>query len=397
MSAEAKKLNLAELSDEEISNLDPDTLEGTGEEKLESDDRSEEVQSAGDTEVEDTAADESGGAASEDDSPTETVEAADSASAEEETENATEAQTAEDTEQTSEADQASDAGSEESAEPEAASDEVDYKAEFSKVMAPFRAAKREITINNIDDARRLMQMGVDYTRKMEQMKPYRRILKTLQQADLVNEHEINFLIDLHRKDPEAIKKFLKDSEIDPMDLNLEGDNDYTPTDHMVSESILQLDDIIDEIRDTPNFERAIDVVTKQWDRASRELLLGNPVVLRYISQHMDAGLYDQIANKVATERTFGRLQGMSDLDAYKKVGDAMHENGEFIEPNAPAPEPAGNTPQGGGHPSGSDPAEIKRRKRAASPTKGTAGTGKSIPDFSKMTDEQIEQFDVNTL
>jgi hypothetical protein len=87
---------------------------------------------------------------------------------------------------------------------------------------------------------------------------------------------------------------------------------------------------------------------------------------------------------------------MSDLEAYKAVGDAMLENGEIIEPNSSASSASGNTTQGGSHPNGSD-ASIKARKRAASPTKGSASAGKKMPDFSKMSDEQIEKFDINSL
>ena len=398
MSARAEDLNLAEMSDDEINNLDPSTLEGSGDtENLSSADEQKESQSATDAEGEDNTSEDTDGAGSEGDSSAEAIGGADSNSAKETGETDTAARTEEKGEQTSADDQSKDTGSTDTKATDEATSKLDYKAEYSKLLAPFKAAKREIKIDTPEDARRLMQMGVDYARKMEQMKPYRRVLKTLEKAELIDVDKINFLIDLDRKDPAAIRKFLKESEIDPVDLNLEDNNDYKPTDHIVSDNEIFLDDILDEIRGTPSFDKTIHVVTKEWDSASQKLLIGNPGVLQHINGHIETGIYDLIANKVATERALGRLPGLSDLEAYKKIGDAMYDNGEFKNlPNSGTSSPSGDTSQGGSRPNGSDP-DLKARKRAASPTKGTAGTGKKVPNFAEMSDEQIEQFDINSL
>ena len=397
MNARAEDINLAEMSDEEINNLDPETLGPDTEENPPSADGQGEDQSATSSEAGDNATGETDGAESVGDSAAEETGGADTTSADQFAEADTETQITDEGEQASEENQTLDTGSAEDETTDESTGDLDYKAEYSKLLAPFKAAKREIKIDTPEDARRLMQMGVDYARKMEQMKPYRRVLKTLEKEGLVDVDKINFLIDLNKKDPAAIRKFLKDGEIDPIDLDLEDGEDYEPTDHIVGDREIALDDILDEIRGTPSFDKTIKLVTKEWDSASQTLLVDNPAVIRHLNGHMETGIYDQIANKVATERALGRLNGLSDLEAYKQVGDAMHDNGEFIDsPNSTATSPSGNTNQGGSHPNGSDPA-LKARKRAASPTKGSASTGKQAPDFSKMTDKQIEEFDVNSL
>lgn len=396
MNAAVEKLNLAEMSDEEINNLEPSMLEGNEENPPPGSGQGED-QSAISSEEEDNASDETDGADSEDESSDEETEGADDTSAEETEETGTETQTDEEEEQTSAEDQTADSSSESEAVTDDSTGDTDFKAEYSKLMAPFKAAKRTITPENPEDARRLMQMGVDYARKMEEMKPYRRVLKTLEKADLIDVDTVNFLIDLHKKDPAAIKKFLKDSEIDPIDLDLEDDSNYKPTDHMVGDKELAMDDVLDEIRGTPSFSKTVEVVTKQWDSASQKLLMDNPEVLRHINAHIEEGIYEQILDRVTTERTFGRLNGLSDLEAYKAVGDAMLEKGEFGSPTSGETSAAGDTSQGdSGHPNGSE-ASVNARKRAASPTKGSASTGKKKVDFSKMSDEQIEKFDISTL
>ena len=392
-------INLAEMSDDEINNLDPETLVA-GEETPTEGDASGENQSATDTTEDDNNADATGGAESVDASSDPGDGGADSNSAEESTDSGTDDQTFDQQPQASSSDQdenqaeAAPEGSEDS------SGELDYKAEFSKLMAPFKAAKREIKVDNIDDARRLMQMGVDYSRKMEAMKPYQRVLKTLEKNDLLDIAKVNFLIDLDKKDPAAIRKFLKDSEIDPMDLSLEDDTDYKPTDHMIGDSEMELNDVLDDIRGTDTFERTVTTITDEWDTASRQVLMDNPRIIGIINDHMQAGIFDQIAEKVEQERVFGRLQGLSDLEAYKEVGDAIQAKGGFT------PHPRGESPpmDGNGQDfsqdsgSGSAAAEkLRNRKRAASPTKGNASAGKPKVNIMEMSDAEIEKIDVNSL
>ena len=299
------------------------------------------------------------------------------------------------------ADQASSDSSEEKGKAKAPTKEVDYKAELAEVLAPFKAAKRTITPKTVADVRRLAQMGVDYSRKMEAMKPYQRVLKTLEKANLLDIEKVNFMIDLDKKNPEAIKKFLKDSKIDPMDLNLEDDSTYKPNDHAVGDKELAIDNVIDTIGGTDTYDRTVDVITKQWDTASRKLLMDTPGVIRIINDHMEAGIYDQIADRLASERIFGKHVGLSDLEAYKAVGDAMLDEGVFGTPTqkAPAAKVSGTQDSQDLNGSKDSKAEKKRKdqRKAASPTKGKAAPGKKAPDFSKMSDEDILKFDASTL
>lgn len=289
--------------------------------------------------------------------------------------------------------QGSDTSEVESGEQEEPTDTSGAEAELAQLLAPLKAAKRTIEIGSVDKARQLMQMGVDYSRKMQDLKPYQRMMTSLERANLLDEEKLNFLIDLHNKRPEAIEKLLKDSEIDPLDLNLEDGAAYQPNDHMVPEGELAVDDVLDSIRPSPKFDTVVDTVSA-WDTASKRALMDNPQVLQHLTAHMEAGIYDMILDRLESDRIFGKHVGLSDLDAYKAVGDAMHEEGAFA-PNAQATSAAGGTDQGHSQDSkGSDAPDIKARKRAASPPKGSAGkVRKAAPDFSKMSDEDIENFD----
>ena len=263
------------------------------------------------------------------------------------------------------------------------SNNVDYQAEYEKLLKPFRASKREIQIKNVDDARNLMQMGVDYRYKMQALKPKLRILRALDQNGLMDEDKINFLIDLDKKNPKAIKQLLKDKEIDPMELDMNEESDYKPNSYAPTEAEQAIDDVLDEIRDTKAFERTIDELGNKWDGPSRQTLMQQPGSIKVINDHIEAGVYDQIMNVVASERMLGRLQGLNDLLAYKTVGDALQASGAFDHlknGSKPKRKPS------------QDP-KLKARKRAASPTKRSSRVSPSYNEFNPLalSDEEFEK------
>jgi len=272
------------------------------------------------------------------------------------------------------------------------------KAEHDRVMGSFKASGRTVKVESPDDARRLMQMGYDYTNKMREMKPHLRLLKTLEHNNLLEPEKINFAIDLMKGNPEAVKKFLKDREIDPIDLDLEDGTVYKPTDHRPSEEQLALDEVLDSIRDKESFPRTANVITKEWDTVSQQVLMGNPQIIAIISDHMEKGFYDQIAGKLQYERSLGRLAGLSDLDAYKVVGDAMQAQGAF-NPAGQRTTPTNTSGQGPSQDLNGSNGSAMNRKRAASPTKGSASTGKAPQKsfLGNYTDAEIEQMGSGSL
>lgn len=390
-------INLAEMSDDDIMNFDPDRLES--ETKEDGSQIQQQDLSAAEPEAEDTDDDETGGADSSEESSELEEEAADSTSDEEPAETSTAPDPyGESLADAPEDDQTSEPAEADSAHIEDAPGEVDYKAEFTRLMAPFRAAKREIKLNNIDDARRLMQMGVDYSRKMEAMKPYQRVLQTLEKNNLLDVERLNFLIDLDKKNPDAIRKFLKDSSIDPMDLSLEDNFDYKPNDHMVAEQEVVLNEVLEDLRQTETFDRLAKVISEEWDTASRQMLYQDPSIIRALNANMLSGAFDQIADEMARERILGRLTGLSDLEAYKAVGDAIQARNGWKQPTAgKEPSTRDQPSQKSGSKRSASADELRNRRRAAGSPKGTPSAGRKKVDLGNLSDEEIEKLDYTAL
>lgn len=207
--------------------------------------------------------------------------------------------------------------------------EIDYKAEYERITAPFKANGKEVQVNSIDDAIQLMQMGADYQRKTTEIKPLRKIGEMLKQNDLLDAEKLSYLIDLKNKNPVAIQKLLKESGIDPLDIDTSTEVNYKPTDYQVDEKVIELNDVLDSLQHTEQFTRTVDILGNQWDQQSKEYLSSNPQTIAILNEHVGNGIYDTIAKEIANQRMLGRLNGVSDLDAYRTVGDYIQANGGF--------------------------------------------------------------------
>lgn len=292
------------------------------------------------------------------------------------------------------------AGSKDTQKPEVAAQEesaIDYKKEYEKLLAPFVANGKEIRVNNVADAVSLMQMGANYNKKMAALKPNLKLLKLLESNGLLSEERVGFLIDLEKKNPDAINKLIKESGIDPMDLDAEKANDYKPTVRTVDDKELELDAVLEEIQDTPSYSKTIQVVGKEWDAASKQTVANSPSILKIINNHMQSGVYDVIQEEIERERMFGRLQGLSDIEAYRQVGDAIQARNGFahlnVNANGQGQQASANPRVVQPKPKKVDEEKLKEKRRAASTAKPTGSNPKVAGDFNPLalSDEEFSK------
>ena len=348
-----------EMSDEELSNVDPSTL--------------------GDV-VEETPAQDTTEVATETDT------------SEQGTSTATDAkEDAEDAQDTTEAEDTADTPAVDTPAKPVTQVEVDYKAQYEKMLAPFKANGREIAVQSADDAISLMQMGANYNKKMAALKPNLKLMKLLENNGLLNEERISFLIDLEKKNPEAISKLVKDSGLDPMDLDADKASGYKPNTYTVNEKEMELDAVLDELQESPAYNRTLDIVSTKWDGPSKQVIAATPQLLKVINSHVQSGIYDTIIKEVERERMFGRLGGLSDIEAYRQVGDSIQERGGFnsvAQTGKTTTKPVLVTPA----PKKVDEDKLRDKRRAASSTK-PAGSGSVAKDFNPlaMSDEEFSK------
>ncbi len=270
---------------------------------------------------------------------------------------------------------------------------VDYEAEYKRLLAPFKANGREIQVKSVDDAVALMQMGANYNKRMAALKPNLKMLKLLENNGLMSEEKISYLIDLEKKNPAAINKLVKDSGLDPMDLDAEKAGEYKPKIHSVDDREIDLDTVLDEIQETPTYTQTLEIVSKKWDGASKQTIASTPQLLKVINDHVANGIYDLINQEVERERMFGRLNGLSDIEAYRRVGDAINARGGFnhlvSNQGKPNQEPVVVQPK----PKAPADDKLNEKRRAASSTKPANVSTAAASDFNPLalSDEEFSK------
>jgi hypothetical protein len=200
---------------------------------------------------------------------------------------------------------------------------------WKELIAPIKANGKTMVIDNVEDARRLMSMGMGFSKKMEALKPNLKFVKMLENNDLLDESKLSYLIDLSKKDSKAIQKLIKDSGIDPLDVDTEKESDYSPGNYSVNDKEVELDTVLDGIRDSSSYQETLGIISDKWDEKSKDTLFQSPEIIEVINEHVGNGIYAKIADVIDREKILGRLQGLSDLEAYKQVGDAIQAEGGF--------------------------------------------------------------------
>ena len=285
--------------------------------------------------------------------------------------------------------------------------QIDFEAAYKLITTPFKAAGKMIQIQSPEEAVQLMQMGAHYTKKMQAIQPGLKMLRMLENNDLMDEGKLSYLIDLSRKDPAAIQKLVKDSGIDPLDIDTNQEPTYSPGNHQVTDEEMNFQTAISDVAaDTEGKELIIDI-NKNWDATSKNALWEKPDLLRVLSGQKQNGIFDQISAEVDRRKTLGYFRDEPFLVAYQKVGEEMNAQGQLTpkpalgsEPNqgltaqnAPAQESQPETQRRVVETRPAKPKTIQNndKARAASATKSTPS--KKKPDFNPlaMSDEEFEK------
>ena len=210
---------------------------------------------------------------------------------------------------------------------------IDYKKFYEKIMTPFKANGKVISLKTPEEAIQLMQMGANYTRKMQAIAPYKKTLLMLENNGLLDEDKLSFLIDLDKKNPEAIKKLIKDAGIDPMDIDTSTEPQYKEGSHKVSNEEAAFMTVLDDLKQSQDGMQTIKEINSNWDDASKNILWSSPDIMRTIHQQRENGVYQLIVDEMERQRTLGNISPETPfLVAYKQIGDALVANKQKAVP-----------------------------------------------------------------
>lgn len=256
--------------------------------------------------------------------------------------------------------------------------EVDYKSIYEQVFKPFKANGKEITPKSVEDIISLMQMGANYTKKMQLMAPMKKVVQSLDNAK-IDEQELNFLIDVSKGDKEAIKQLLIKHKIDPLEIDLDGDNTYSPRNNIASDEDVEFNDTLMDIHDS--LPRIQEILNNTWDDNSKKAILKDPRLMRALHEEVQMGRFDEVQKRLEAEKTFGRYKGISDVDAYIDLVSKMEQERMKTKTQPETPTRTESTKK------------IPDKSKAA-PTKGKTSKSSSsltAKDLLSMSDDEFNK------
>ena len=207
--------------------------------------------------------------------------------------------------------------------------DVDYKGFYNTIMKPFKANGKTIELRSPEEAIQLMQMGANYTRKMQEISKHRKTIATLQENGIKTDEDLAFILDIKNKNPEALQKFFKDNDIDPFDVDTSAEVNYKPKVKMVSEEVLETRAILDELNSDPEGSKTLRLIADTWDEESTRFMWNNPSAFGIIHEQRLSGVYDQIMSEINRQTTLGTLSTTgSILEKYNIVGNQLFGAGQ---------------------------------------------------------------------
>lgn len=213
---------------------------------------------------------------------------------------------------------------------------VNYEAKYKEALAPLKANGKTVEIQSLEELRQLASMGANFTRKMQDIAPHRKILAMLENNGLLDEAKLSFFIDLDKKNPEALKKLIKDSGVDPLDIDVSSEPAYQAGNHKVSDNEIAFRTVLEDLQSTPTGQETISLINSSWDQASKEELWKAPEVMATIQQQRENGIYDAISAEINRQAMLGKIPaGTPFIQAYLNVGNEMNARGAFTKVNVP--------------------------------------------------------------
>lgn len=274
---------------------------------------------------------------------------------------------------------------------------------YEKLTKPFKANGQEFSVKSPEESIKLMQKGLNYTKKMKALAADRKLAETFKAANITTPEEIGFIIDLKNGNKEAIKQLLKQHKIDPNDLidySIDDSSEdssnkkaYTPTvPKPVDDQYLELQDHIEEISSQPHGSETINMLMS-LDDESKSVLYNNPSLINSLYSHQvdkrPSGLstYQEITNEMERMKALGELPAnMPFVYAYKTVGDKLYgapENNIKKVNNGYLGTSKGTLKQ-------DQTKNDSKVKQAITPRSGSTGN-KVTKDIFSMTDEEFEK------
>ena len=165
--------------------------------------------------------------------------------------------------------------------------------------------------------------AMNYTQKMQQIKPWRKTIDAIEEAKLTHE-DVALAIDVLNGDKNAIAALLKRTGVDALEIDTEN-NSYIPKDYGRNDTELAISEIVDQIKGDQEYAITYDVLERQWDTKSRMAFVENPELIRQLHIDVKSGMFDTISPIANKLKVYDGGRN-SDLEYYKIAAQQYFSN-----------------------------------------------------------------------
>ena len=193
-------------------------------------------------------------------------------------------------------------------------DEIAQKEQQELV---FKANGREFKFTQdemLEQFPKIFGQAMDYTKKTQAMKPWRKTIDAIEQAKLGHE-DINLMIDVMKGNKEAIAEVMKRTGVDSLEIDTENSK-YTPNDYGRDDKALAIKDIVEEISADKEYEITHRVLSKEWDEKSFREMTEDPDLIRLLHVDVKTGMFDKVQPIADKIKVLDR-GSKSDLEYYR--------------------------------------------------------------------------------
>lgn len=307
----------------------------------------------------------------------------------------------EDSEDTDDEDNAEDDTEEDSTEQEEENPkEVDAEAKKDtsedQKQFKFKANGREYEFTDKEIFEKfpvIFGQAMDYTKKMQQIKPWRKTIDAIEAAKL-GHSDVSLMIDVLKGDKDAIGEVLKRTGVDNLDLDVEASK-YVPKDYGRNDTELALRDVVDKIKLDPEYTKTQQVLANEWDDASWTEITRDPKLVELLHIDMKNGMYDRV-QPIAEKLKLYSGGGRSDLEYYKEAAKVYFQEQEARQQRQVQATRVNQDMERVSKVKAdtAKQAEIRKassKRKAAAPTNKVAGSKQSI-DYLDDSDEAFEEW-----
>lgn len=166
---------------------------------------------------------------------------------------------------------------------------------------------------------RIFGQAMDYTRKMQAIKPWRKTIDAVEQAKLTHD-DINLMIDVFNGNKDAITEVLRRTGVDVLDIDPSAATaPYVANQYGRDDAQLELTEVIDSIKHDQEYSVTHAVLSKVWDDASWNTISKDPAKIKALHSDVKSGIYAKV-QPIADKLKLYDNARQSDLDYYLQAG-----------------------------------------------------------------------------